>query len=628
MAAAGAEVPAEATATSKASTPPQTAGKIRIGRFIDFGNCAEAPIRASNGKQQERYNSHIASIKRLNLLTEYMNHPLFFWLARALWGAFIIARAVGLAAQQPSASVGPQSATTPPTVTPEMGDVGGRYFGQAPDPAKTRHYYIAAEPVLWNFAPQGQDPVCGKVFPASLLLNRASWKIRYVQYADANFSARVLPEERLGILGPVLRGTTGEYIEVTFLNRAWLPLSMHPHGVKYDKDSEGSYYKPAPGHGAAIAPGAKFTYVWYLDEASAPRPDEPSSKAWLYHSHVAGDEEANLGLIGFIIVTDARRARPDGTPRDVDREMAVLFKIFDEGNQSNEAGEEADERPQNAAPAGPVQRTWAETQQLVEEGQRHTLNGLVFGNLSGLEMNEGERVRWYLFGLGSENDFHTAHWHGLRVVEDGHRRTDTVELLPGSMKVADMQADDPGQWLLHCHVAEHMSNGMFALVTVHSRGETGVSRDPEAAFFGMPQALQTLRIQTAELTPEKDGASDGEIFFGGRVTVPDPFPVSHNTFAVKIGAKTITLKPDASGIDSTPEGIVLIKNISPYGNGNVIGGRLDFELTLKGAGWMDALKQLHLLQQNQLASNPVLDVSLQVGAAHHSASCTLKAASQ
>ena len=32
--------------------------------------------------------------------------------------------------------------TVKPTVTKEMGDVGGTYFGKAPDPAKTRHYYI------------------------------------------------------------------------------------------------------------------------------------------------------------------------------------------------------------------------------------------------------------------------------------------------------------------------------------------------------------------------------------------------------------------------------------------------------------------------------------------------------
>jgi hephaestin len=97
-------------------------------------------------------------------------------------------------------------------------------------------------------------------------------------------------------------------------------------------------------------------------------------------------------------------------------------------------------------------------------------------------------VRWYLFGLGSENDLHTAHWHGLRVVEDGSRRTDVVELLPASMKTADMVADNPGEWLFHCHVEEHMAGGMFARVNVFASGATNhfeAGRAPEKAFLGL-----------------------------------------------------------------------------------------------------------------------------------------------
>ncbi len=540
--------------------------------------------------------------------------PLLF---RSILFVFILVGCGQLSGQTPPPP-GPadQPPGTPaPTVTPEMGDVGGLYFGKAPDPKRTHHYYIAAEPVLWDFAPEGQDSVCGLALPTSVLLNRVSWKIRYVQYADANFTARILPEKRLGILGPVLRGVTGDTLEVTFLNRAWLPLSMHPHGVKYDKDSEGSYYKPNPGLGSAVAPGAKFTYVWYLDEASGPRPDEASSKGWLYHSHVNGDDEVNWGLVGSIIVTDPARARPDGTPQDVDREMAVLFKIFDESNPGGQALEEADELPANAVPSGPVQRTWAETQQLLEEGQRHALNGLVFGNLPGLEMNEGERVRWYLFALGSENDFHTAHWHGLRAVEDNRRHTDVVELLPASMKVADTLADNPGQWLFHCHVTEHMSNGMFARVTVYPAAAPGVSREPVAAFFGLPEARQTLKIVSAEFAPGKTGDGDA-VYLDGEVTVVDPLPVARTIFTVKIGGKSIQLKPDASGIASTADGLLLVKNISPYGNGNVMGGRLAFELTLKGAGWGDVIAK----------GTAPITVGLNVGEAVHTADCILKKA--
>jgi hypothetical protein len=54
------------------------------------------------------------------------------------------------------------------------------------------------------------------------------------------------------------------------------------------------------------------------------------------------------------------------------------------------------------------------------------------------------------------------------------------------MKVADMVPDNPGGWLFHCHVAEHMDNGMFALVTVYSKDKPGASVAKEKAFLGLP----------------------------------------------------------------------------------------------------------------------------------------------
>jgi FtsP/CotA-like multicopper oxidase with cupredoxin domain len=388
----------------------------------------------------------------------------------------------------------------PPTVTTATGDLGGKYFGQTPDPARTRHYYIAAEPEQWDFMPAGSDPVCGMPLPADVVMRHKVWKVRYIQYTDATFTKRVPQTARLGILGPALRGVVGDYLAVTFYNRVPTPLSMHPHGVKYDKDSEGSFHSDMvdqanlvkrnaqgetpvfQGKGAAVGYNAKFTYVWYLDEQSGPLPGEPSSKGWLYHSHVNPETEINRGLEGFIVVTDPARARPDGTPKDVDREMAALFMIYDE----NELGAEAEEQLA-LTPPGDRLNAWVRLQKLLEDGERHAINGYVFGNLPGLEMNEGERVRWYLFGLGSEKDFHTAHWHGLRVTEEGRRRTDVVELLPATMKVADLLAENPGDWLFHCHVEEHMAKGMFARLTVHPKGGVEVSRAPEVAFFGMPQ---------------------------------------------------------------------------------------------------------------------------------------------
>jgi FtsP/CotA-like multicopper oxidase with cupredoxin domain len=48
----------------------------------------------------------------------------------------------------------------------------------------------------------------------------------------------------------------------------------------------------------------------------------------------------------------------------------------------------------------------------------------------------------------------------------GGVRTDVIELLPGSEKTADMIARAPGTWMYHCHVTDHITNGMSELFTV------------------------------------------------------------------------------------------------------------------------------------------------------------------
>jgi FtsP/CotA-like multicopper oxidase with cupredoxin domain len=99
-----------------------------------------------------------------------------------------------------------------------------------------------------------------------------------------------------------------------------------------------------------------------------------------------------------------------------------------------------------------------------EHGLMHSINGYIFGNLRGLVMHSGQKVRWHVMGMGNEVDLHTPHWHGKTVQVGGGfvaRRTDVIELLPGSMVTADMRANNPGEWLYHCHVADHIHAGMF-----------------------------------------------------------------------------------------------------------------------------------------------------------------------
>jgi hypothetical protein len=191
-----------------------------------------------------------------------------------------------------------------------------------------------------------------------------------------------------------------------------------------------------------VMPGDRYTYRWLADKESGPGPGDPSSLVWWYHSHVDTEREINAGLLGPIIVTAKGKANPDGTPKHVDRELIAMFMIFDELGP----------RPSN--------------QHTDQAGLFYSINGYIFGNLPGVTMKQGEKVRWYLLGMGSEEDLHTPHWHGKVVTYHG-RHTDVIELLPGSMATADMNADNPGTWQLHCHVLEHMEAGMMAVYTIY-----------------------------------------------------------------------------------------------------------------------------------------------------------------
>ena len=315
-------------------------------------------------------------------------------------------------------------------------------LGAAPyGSAATRHYYIAAEDGMWDYAPSGRDLTMARPIPQPWGGHTSWMKTRYIEYTDASFKVRKPQPEWLGILGPIIRAEVGDDVVVEFLNRGRVTHSIHPHGLHYDKDNEGSLYLPA-GNGAQIAPSGRFTYHWFADANSGPGPGQPSSIVWWYHGHTDEGRETNAGLEGPIIVTAKGKAKPDGSPRDVDQEFVTSYMIYDE--------------------LGPR----AALTTLPTNGQFYAINGYVFGNLPGLVMKRGARVRWHMMALGNEIDLHSPHWHG-ETVTDGQHRMDVVQLLPGGTETVDMIADNPGTWMLHCHVSEHMELGMMASFTIY-----------------------------------------------------------------------------------------------------------------------------------------------------------------
>jgi len=347
---------------------------------------------------------------------------------------------------------------------------------------RVRIYFVAADEVLWDYAPSGQNEAMGRPFddfenvymrPSAHRVGRVYKKAVYREYTDAKFQrlADRPTEEYAGILGPFLRGEVGDTIKVVFKNNASRPYSMHPHGLLYSKGSEGAAYndgkKDEDKTGDAVPPGATHIYIWEIPERAGPGPGDPSSVIWLYHSHVDEMRDVAVGLFGAIIVTARGKALEDGRPADVDREFVNVMITLNENESwylddnirkfttDPNAVNKSESIPagHDGSPVGSLGKGFADT------NLRNTINGYMYGAMPMMTMRKGDRVRWYLATLGDVNNFNTPNWHGNNVLQNGHR-TDVLALSPAQMETVDMVPDNPGTWLFHCHISDHMMGGM------------------------------------------------------------------------------------------------------------------------------------------------------------------------
>jgi FtsP/CotA-like multicopper oxidase with cupredoxin domain len=104
--------------------------------------------------------------------------------------------------------------------------------------------------------------------------------------------------------------------------------------------------------------------------------------------------------------------------------------------------------------------------------------------INGVAVDEGhahepllvlERGRTYVLAMTNDTNWHHPmhlHGHFFRVLSRNGRPTrlrewrDTVLLAPNERAELAFVADNPGDWMFHCHVLEHQASGMMAMLRV------------------------------------------------------------------------------------------------------------------------------------------------------------------
>jgi FtsP/CotA-like multicopper oxidase with cupredoxin domain len=108
-------------------------------------------------------------------------------------------------------------------------------------------------------------------------------------------------------------------------------------------------------------------------------------------------------------------------------------------------------------------------------GMAWTINGIAATAHDMAPMLELERGRSYVLALANETAWwHPIHLHGhaFRVLARNGTPTryrewrDTVLLQPQERVEVAFVADNPGSWMLHCHVLDHQNGGMMSVIKV------------------------------------------------------------------------------------------------------------------------------------------------------------------
>nr|XP_015817199.2 ferroxidase HEPHL1 [Nothobranchius furzeri] len=333
-----------------------------------------------------------------------------------------------------------------------------------------RHYYLAAETILWNYAPTGKNLISNTSLtePGStseLYFGRSNgrigaryYKTKFVQYTDATFTTKKPTthyDRHLGLMGPVLRCEVGDFLLVTLWNKADHNVSMHPHGLHYKKHFQGTDYEDGTNHpGAHVHPGSEFTYKWRVLEG--PSSSDPDCIPYMYYSASDPVMDTSSGLCGPMLVCKPNVLGKNGHQKRVDKEFFLLFSIIDENlswylNKNIERFGSSETNKQDP--------------DFLESNRKHAVNGRLYGNLFGLGMCSGDNVVWYAFGMGSETDMHGIFFEENTVKMFNNTR-DTVTLFPHMSSTFVMHPNNPGVYGVECRTTDHYEAGMRQLYRV------------------------------------------------------------------------------------------------------------------------------------------------------------------
>jgi FtsP/CotA-like multicopper oxidase with cupredoxin domain len=214
--------------------------------------------------------------------------------------------------------------------------------------------------------------------------------------------------------GPLLRWKVGDKVKIVVKNNLPQVTTVHWHGLAVPNAQDG-----VPGiTQKAIPPGGQYIYTFKVTPQMI--------GTHLYHTHVNDDFQMDKGLHGVLIIDPATGPKPA---------VDALYEIasFKIGGSDTE--------------------------------NVFTLNGKACPEAPALRVSKGSLVHLRLVNASAEES-HVMHLHGYSfqiVALDGNLLArpivaNTVHLAPSQTADVEFTANNPGIWMFHCHILDHLIN--------------------------------------------------------------------------------------------------------------------------------------------------------------------------
>lgn len=228
--------------------------------------------------------------------------------------------------------------------------------------------------------------------------------------------------------GPMIEAVQGDRVRIVMHNKLPEATTVHWHGLELPNAMDG-----VPGLTQDPIPaGETFAYEFDLHQDGT----------FFYHSH--GGMQEVMGMMGLFVIHPQQAYEPV-----VDHDFGLIVQEFAV-------------LPQSTIPNS-----------VSEDFNFFTINGRSGPYVTPLVVRLGSRVRIRFMNL-SAMDHHPMHLHGHtfwitgnesgRIPDSAWLPSNNVLVGVGQSRDVEFIANNPGDWMIHCHIPHHMMNHMVSMV--------------------------------------------------------------------------------------------------------------------------------------------------------------------